>query len=225
MPVCPRTCGLVCLMALGALALPAAASPPPSPPAAPAAPAGAKESSVTEPCDGALQIDRGQSPWSGYTGSYEEEQAGFHIQARALDPSWEVPGPLAAFRVEDQALLAIDRKARRVYVAETAFSDLERVDATGLAPGERRRVGQLQGGARRMAPRRMVEFLLRSQLIRTYWHLGARLCPGAEQAGPPRYRLELRGTHEYCTQRCQESPLAFAVEIDSESGEITVVGL
>jgi hypothetical protein len=176
-------------------------------------------------CAQAWLVSRGDSPWQGYTSDYKEEEAGKHISAVALDPSFEVPKHLTRYAADGKPLLAIDRKGRRVHLEAAFFSDLERPDATRLAKGKRLVFGTLKQLPKGLTHADLARFLVESQLIQTYWHLEARLCPGAVTDDAAQYRVELRGVHSYCTNRCQEDPLAFAVRIDKKSGELSVEGI
>jgi hypothetical protein len=197
--------------------------------AAPAAQAGAppspKEQAVEAKCERELVISRGASPWQGYTSNYQEEAAGKHIQAVPLQPAFEVPKHLARYASGGKPLLAIDRQARRVHVEAAFFSDLERPDATRLAKGAQASLGTLKKLPEGLSHADLARFLVESQLIQTYWHLEARLCPGPAQDDAAAYRLELRGTHSYCTNRCQDDPVEFAVRIDKQTGALTIEGL
>jgi hypothetical protein len=196
---------------------------------APGANAGApprpKEQTVQAKCEQELTISRGDSPWQGYTSSHQEESAGKHIQAVPLQPAFEVPKHLARYVSGGKPLLAIDRQARRVHVEATWFSDLERPDATRLAPGARVPLGTLKKLPEGLTHADIARFLVESQLVQTYWHLEARLCPGPVQDDAAVYRLELRGVHAYCTNECQEDPVSFAVRIDKRTGAMDIEGL
>jgi len=204
------------ILAIGSITAAAAlASAPPEP----------KEQAMDGKCKQAWVISRGDSPWRGYTSSAAEESAGKRIQAVPLQPAFEVPGHLARYATGGKPLLAIDRKARRVHVEAAWFSDLERPDATRLAKGAQASLGTLKKLPAGLTHADLARFLVESQLIQTYWHLEARLCPGAIQDDAAAYRIELRGTHSYCTHRCQDDPVEFAVRIDKRTGAMTVEGL
>lgn len=105
------------------------------------------------------------------------------------------------------------------------FSDLLAVDATNLAAGEKIAMGRwLDLSFRSLAPRDVVLFLLKGQIIQAYVHVEARLQRDEEEDGPARYRAGFSGSHIYFTNERNEDRLAFAVEIDKKTGEISVTG-
>ncbi|HOX45864.1 MAG TPA: hypothetical protein PK668_19845 [Myxococcota bacterium] len=189
------------------------------------APPEPKEQAVAANCEQAWVISRGDSPWQGYTSSAEEESAGKHIQAVPLRPDFEVPKHLSRYVSGGKPLLAIDRKARRVHVEAAYFGDLERPDATRLGKGAQASLGTLKKLPAGLSHADLARFLVESQLVQTYWHLEARLCPGSVQDDAGAYRIELRGTHSYCTNRCQDDPVEFAVRLDKQTGAMTIEGL
>jgi len=86
-----------------------------------------------------LSITSATSPWQGYTSSWEEEEAGKHIEARALDPAWATLPSLSAYAGAAQGpLLAIDRGAKRVHVDGRFFGNIERIDVPKLRRASRR---------------------------------------------------------------------------------------
>ena len=180
---------------------------------------------VQQTCSDEWIVRRGDSPWHGYTSSAQEEAAGKHVQAVALQPGFEAPTALARYAAGGRPLLAIDRKARRVHVEAAFFGDLERPDATRLARGAQASLGTLKKLPAGLTHADLARFLVESQLIQTYWHLEARLCPGAIQDDAAAYRIELRGTHSYCTNQCQDDPVEFAVRLDKQTGAMTIEGL
>jgi hypothetical protein len=188
------------------------------------APPGPEGQAVQQTCSDEWVVRRGDSPWHGYTSSAQEEAAGSHVQAVALAPGFEAPASLARYAAGGRPLLAIDRKARRVHVEAAFFSDLDRPDATRLEKGARAVIGTLKQMPPGLDYAAVGRFLVESQIIRTYWHIEARLCPGAVQDDAVAWRLELGGVHTYCTDRCQDDPVAFAVRIDKQSGEMSIEG-
>jgi hypothetical protein len=181
--------------------------------------AGAAEKTMDE-----LKIPRGTSPWQGYTGSYDEEQAGLKVRAVKILPEHERVAHLAAYVSDGEPLLAIDRKARRVVVNERCFGDVQRPDATRLRQGERAAVGVVKCAGLRKKPRELVRFLIESELVKTYVHTEANLRIVDEKTEGTRYRARCKGSHVFYTNERNESPLDFTVEIDSGSGAISVAG-
>lgn len=171
-----------------------------------------------------ISVDRGQSPWQGYTSSAEEEARGRSIAAVALLPKMERPAHLERFAVGGEALLAIDREGRRVVVNARYFSNLERVDGTRLGKGDRHILGKVVDAALRARGRELVTFLLSAELIQTYAHIGSKLNLTEEKDAPGSYVVRVTGTHVYFTNRRNEGSLDFEVRVDKQSGELSVVG-
>jgi len=167
-----------------------------------------------------LHIDRGDSPWQGFTSSYEEEQRGKQVAAVAFDPAFEPPRHLTEFG----PLLAIDRAARRVVVNAAYFSPISRADATRQTPGARHQLGRCTDPDLLAAPARLARFLVLSELVETYWHVGAELRATDDPAPPdhPLHRTHFTGHHEYYTNSHHQAPLTFTIEIDRTTGTMTL---
>lgn len=168
-----------------------------------------------------IDLQRGESPWNGFTATWEEEDRGMKIAAAPIDPSWERIPRLDAYGPGD-ALLAIDRKNRRVVANAKLFSDLSRIDVTRAV--KKHVMGTVKDPALYAKPGRLAELFVVSDLIHCYAHVGATLDLVKETDGPV-YRAEYKGEHEYFTNSRHTAPLHFAVEIDKKSGVVTVFGL
>lgn len=169
-----------------------------------------------------LAVERGRSPWAGFTGSHLEEAAGHRVRAVADLRDLEVPPHLE--RMGSAPLLAINRAQRSVVISAAHFSDLVRPDATQLAVGQRAVMGTLKGAALAAPPRDVARFLVASELVRTYAHLEARLCLHAEENVKDRYVAHFRGEHTYFTSKRHQDRYAFRIELSRTTGEISVVG-
>lgn len=168
-----------------------------------------------------LVIPRDTSPWDAYTGSADEEQAGFHVAAAQISPDWERLPWLAEFALGDDPLLAIDRAGRRVFVSAACFDDVARPDLTravGLVTVTRVR------GAMLADPARLVRFLLVSHLLRTVAHVEATVTCAEEGVTDGVFRSRWTGSHVYFTSSRHEGSLGFAVEVDLASGAVAVRG-
>lgn len=166
-----------------------------------------------------LVIPRDTSPWDAYTGSADEEQAGFHVAAALISPAWERNPWLAEFALGDDPLLAIDRVGRRVYVSAAVFEDVERPDLT-------RALGHVAvtrvRGPLLADPARVVRLLLASHLLRTVVHVEATVTCAEEGVTDGVFRSRWTGSHLYFTNRRNEGPLDFVVEVDLTSGAVSV---
>lgn len=180
---------------------------------------------VATPAAEPIHVERGNSPWQGYTSSAEEEERGRHIAAVVVEPHLARPPHLARFTLDGEPLLVIDRTQRRVVVNQRAFSAIERVDATRLGKGDRAVLGRVVDAKLRARGRELVTFLVSSELIQTYMHIGAKLTLGADDDSAKTYRVRVTGTHVYFTNSRHESRLDFEVAIDKQSGEIVVTGI
>jgi hypothetical protein len=175
-----------------------------------------------------IEIDRATSPWTGYTGSAEEEQAGRTLACTRIDPSWEVIPYLRVYGAQGVPIIAIDRKMRRVVLSRAYFRDsFYRADATRLRVGEKVRLGQMVLGTDLARdPSRLELFLLQSHLVLTYAHMGSSLEKVKEsQSQDGMFHSEWQGNHTYFTSQKNESPLHFAFHINLNTGEIEVEGL
>lgn len=172
-----------------------------------------------------LVIEHRDSPWLEYTGSFEEEQAGYRLTAAERLDGMEVPPHLKNDLYQTQPLLAIDRARRKVFINGTVFGDLSRPDATRLNPGESAVVGILRRPEAFSGMAALAEFLLRAQIVRTYAHVRAELNKTAEQDSPMQYRAAFQGTHEYFTNKRHVKQFHFAIIVERSSGEIRIEGI
>jgi len=178
-----------------------------------------KEKPVAQPkCLAELNVERGQSPWQGYTGSAKEEEDGKRVAAVADLSKLERVPHLAAYELGGKPLLAIDREHRRVVVSSEHFSELSRADVTRSGKTE---LGTVKSAAR-ADPRKLVLFLVESQLIQSLAHVESHVCLQQEKLGPKEYRAHFTGSHVYFTNRRHEEPLDFDVLLDLESGLLRV---
>jgi hypothetical protein len=171
-----------------------------------------------------LQISSATNPWSGYTSNYQEEQAGKTIRAVPMEQSYErLPG-LAAYSGPGGPALAVDRKQKRVVVNTAYFTELQRVDATRQGSGDKNTIiGQYKDlRFSVLTPRRLVLFLLESQIIQTYWHVESHLCLTREEDSPGSYTAHFTGTHIYFTNERNERSLSFSVVVDKKTGRMGI---
>src|SRR5688572_28519693 len=90
-----------------------------------------------------FECQRSQSPWNGFTQSFDEEQRGMKISAAPIYAAYERLPKIDAL-LPGEPLLAIDRKGKRVVANAKLFSDLARIDATGLSKDTRRVLGTVK---------------------------------------------------------------------------------
>jgi len=182
-----------------------------------------KESPVSDAgkskCVAEFHVDRGQSPWQGYTGSAAEEDAGRTLAAVADLSKFERPDLLAKFDVAGKALLAIDREKKRVVVNAEHFSELHRADVTRSGTTE---LGTVKSDGLRKDGRALVSFLVVSQVVQTLAHVESHVCLEKETDSPAEYRAHFKGTHVFFTNKRKEAPLDFDVVLDRKTGAVRV---
>ena len=146
--------------------------------------------------------------------------------AARIEPGRHSPvAGASAWKAGGRPLLWVAPDKGSAVVDGEFFSDLLGVDATNLPAGERRVVGRwLDLSFKSMAPRDIVLFLLKGQIVLCYAHVEARLQRDEEDDGAGRYRAGFSGSHIYFTNERNEDRLSFAVEIDKKTGEISVTG-
>ncbi len=176
-------------------------------------------------CIMTLHVSRGDCPWLDMTDGYEQEQANKHVKAVAFDgvASGGLPS-LAEFDKPD-LLMIRDAAKKKVSVNSRYFSDLERGDATRLGMGQVHILGKfLDLTFTRLKPRDLVMFLIKSQVIETYWHLEVELKFIREEDRPEAYQAWFYGVHTYYTNERHDKQFAFVVSIDKKTGEMTLTG-
>jgi len=140
-------------------------------------------------------------------------QEGIH-KTLALTPTFGLERPLIGYHSESGVLLADAR----------IVQSLNRVDATDRAQ-RHIDIAHFQPGVRaQIDPRLWVEFLLRTELITTYWHIGATLERVGEDMNGGSYRAHLVGTHTYFTQERNEESLDFYVLVEGAITRLSLEG-
>ncbi len=119
-------------------------------------------------------------------------------------------------------LLAVSGENGNIVVNSDYFSDLVKTDATTVENPTI--IGEYKDLAfKDQSPREVVEFLLQSQLITTYWHLNSDVCLVSETDLEESYVANFDASHYYCTNECVTEEYSFSIEIDKESGEIMLL--
>lgn len=176
-------------------------------------------------CIMTLIVSRADCPWSGMTDSYQQEQSNKYVRAGAFGAATNgAMSSLAEFDKPD-VLMVRDIRQKSVAVNSRYFSDLHRGDATRLGMGQTHVLGKfLDLTFTRLKPSELVMFLLKSQVIETYWHLEAELRLLRIEDSPAAYRALFHGVHTYFTNDRNEQSFAFVVAIDKKTGEMTLAG-
>jgi hypothetical protein len=167
--------------------------------------------------DSVLTEQRGAGPpWEDFPRRYG---------SAAIAAGYSPVKAVERFRLGAQPLLWFTPDKRDAVLDARFSAGLEAVDVPRLGVGASKVLGSLSAEATRaLAPREILEFLLRSELLRTYWHMGSELCLERESTTAAGYRAELSGEHVYYTNEENRDALAFAVEISAD-GVVAVTGL
>ncbi|MFA4891152.1 MAG: hypothetical protein WC604_02255 [Candidatus Gracilibacteria bacterium] len=111
-----------------------------------------------------------------------------------------------------------------VKVDDQRFSELTKLDATrpeDYADKGGEKVGKLVDLSD-VDYRDAAVYLVKNQILQTYWHLGSKVCLADEMTDKldTLYAAHFTGTHEYCTNECETGELDFRVMIEKDSGFI-----
>lgn len=169
-------------------------------------------------------VERARSPWRGYTSSYEEEQAGYAVAAAAVATLERIPH-LAAYELDGEPFMAVDRAGRRVVLNERFFGPFVRPDLPRLGVGERVDIGTVKDRRILADPLALVGFLIESEIVRTYWHVEASLRLVELAESDDGFQAMVRGSHTYFTNDRNEDRYAFRIEVNTRSGAVWVVGV
>lgn len=171
-----------------------------------------------------LLVDRGESPWQGYTATAQEEEDGRHVAAVVSTAGLDVPPRLTRYQDGGLPWLAVDRTKRAVVVLASVFGNLKRVDVTRLPQPEVRTLGTVTPALAGSRARDVVVFLLESQVIQTFIHMEAELRLEREEETPAAYAAHFTGVHRFYTNKKNERALAFVVRVEKNTGAISVTG-
>lgn len=112
----------------------------------------------------------------------------------------------------------------KIKVDDKRFSGLTLLDATKpkeYADGGGEKVGKL-ANLSDINYRDMAVYLVKNQILKTYVHLGSKVCLVDENKDKldTLYVAHFIGTHEFCTNECETEDLDFRVMIEKDSGFI-----
>ncbi len=171
-------------------------------------------------------IERGNSPWTGMTGSAEEEGATMSIRALPFDEAaYSGFEQLKRYDTAAGPLIFRAREKKEVGVNSGCFSDLARVDATRAVRDTRVLIGRfLDPTFASLSPGALAAFLVESQIVITYWHIGSELSLEKEEHDSSEYIAHFKGKHTYFTNEKNVAPLRFAVRIDLVKGDMYLCG-
>jgi len=169
------------------------------------------------------RITRDTNPWQGMTESSAQEARNRTVRAVALPLAGCAPVSLPEVQWRGRALLHRGEAAREIVVDSAAFSILKRVDAARLKPGEEHRIGQAVQ-AELQEPQFLLPFLLRAEIVQTYWHTDSQLRLTGLAWKNNRTCFQFDGEHHYYTNEKNTDPLHFAICTDAKTREIFVTG-
>lgn len=122
-----------------------------------------------------------------------------------------------AFGFGGRSLLWYNTETQNFRVDGQYFSDLQSIDVPRMPSGQRLQIGVFIGESQEsIAPRAVVEFLIRTGILRTFWHIGAELCFVEETETDGTYRVVIDAVHTYYTNEENRDSYGFAVTIDTE---------
>lgn len=171
-----------------------------------------------------ISVTREESPWLGFTNSYEEEEQGKHLKAKPFPmPGYSVFKLPTENSMEAQSFLARNDTHREVIVNERYFSNLERFDVTKLKLGESQFVGIIKDIKVRSAEV-LIPFLLKGQILITYWHTDSEVTIERKEIKENEVFYTLSGTHHYYTNEKNSSNFRFKISINQTSGDVFVYG-
>lgn len=174
------------------------------------------------------KLDSGESYLDEVRGRLRASMNDFQSSFAAVELGGEGQEPMEAgggFRIAGRALAWFDRARNAVVVDAAHFTDLQAIDVPRacLEAGRELPVGRfLSREAGALAPRDLVEFLIRAGVLQTFWHVGSELCLRAEVDGSAGYEAEFDGVNVYFTNEENRDPFAFAVRI-APDGTVTLV--
>jgi hypothetical protein len=172
-------------------------------------------------CPRKIFIDRGGSPWSGMTSTHEEEAASMKIKAVSFNKSIHTSfNNLEKYKYINEPLIFLDAKKRRVHVNSRVFSDISRGDATRLSEKDSIVIGKVKAGVSSVTPDAIIDFVIESHIIITYWHIGSEICVDRVNDTEGSYSASFSGFHEYFTNSRNTGGLKFTLNFDRKTREI-----
>lgn len=166
---------------------------------------------------------RSESPWTGFTNTWEEEEKSRIVQSAKPNNNYIEIIQYKEFLFENKPILFQSDKERKVIVDNEYFSDLNRIDATKLNKLERGIIGKAKN-PKVLQPEFLLPFLIRSQIIQTLIHTDSELEFIREEDKGNEKWFYFQGEHHYYTNSKNTSLLNFIVTIDYSTQEISIIG-
>lgn len=173
-----------------------------------------------------IHMDRSESVLAEHRSHARVDDFHRAFEAERIDDGTFTPVSVVdGFTVGGQPILQFTDHHDRIVVDAAMMSSLTTVDVTSLARGARIHVGTLtRDGMSGIQPRRLVEFLIRADVLRTYCHMeSCTYLRSDSHREDGEYRAQLDGTHTYFTNKENCEQFAFELRL-SPAGVIEVIG-
>ncbi len=123
---------------------------------------------------------------------------------------------------ENAYLLGVNQERDEIFVNSDYFSDIIKTDATSIEKATV--IGKYkQLTFDKQSPKAVIEFLLKSHFVTTYWHLRSETCLVKERNTADIYAADFYASHDYCTNKCATENYKFSMEINKNDGTITIL--
>lgn len=130
--------------------------------------------------------------------------------------------PIEDFKLNNDYLLWKKQKGIKIVINGKYFTNLKQVDATTINKGENKLLGKLLN--QKVSYLQLIDFLLKTNLIISYWHLESNICLEKVKNNKKEYIAYFIGIHKYCTNKCQNGSLKFAIKFNKKNGKIILLG-
>lgn len=129
------------------------------------------------------------------------------------------------FTIAGKPIIWVDNAGKQIIVDKNYFSDLKLVDVTKFPLDGSDVVGKVDTTIfTERTPRDIVAFLIDSQILNTYWHIGADICLTEEQDFGSAYIAHFKASHVYFTNKENVEQYTFGVQVDKMTGTIAIFG-
>lgn len=154
------------------------------------------------------------TPWPDFSTAYP---------AITVDSTMTPVATVADIQLDGAPVLWFSADHSMVHADARAFSTLTAVDVPGVTAGTSVTVGTIAPEAlAKLGGRAVVDLLLRSDTLRTYWHIGSELCLETERTEDG-WRGNFSGEHTYFTNSENHDEMWFTVTI-APDGVIVITG-
>jgi hypothetical protein len=156
---------------------------------------------------------------SGYFGPGNDVE----VELEAKVPNQELEKVDIEFNKTDSkgdSFLYYSKEEDNFYLNSNYFGNIKRTSLM-VEPLTKFEVGEYkQTNFEEFSPREVTQFLLKSNILNSYWHTDADLCLEKEEDTADEYRASYKATHYYYTNESNEETYKFEIALDKESGKI-----